>query len=84
MSSIIFLNLEFYIYILGGQASQKTALILAERGYVVKERGVITVKGKGDMRTFFVLGRRISRAWRTGRGSGAANNSLAEVRLHIQ
>jgi hypothetical protein len=53
--------------------------VLAERGYAVKERGVITVKGKGDMRTFFVLGRRISRAWRTGRGSGAANNSLAEV-----
>jgi len=31
------------------------------------------------MRTYFVLGRRISRAWRTGRGSGTANNSLAEV-----
>ena len=31
------------------------------------------------MRTYFVLGRRISRAWRTGRGSGQTNNSLAEV-----
>ncbi|XP_023332110.1 adenylate cyclase type 8 [Eurytemora carolleeae] len=61
------------------QASQRTALILADRGYVIKERGIVNVKGKGEMRTYFVLGRRISRAWRTGRGSGTANNSLAEV-----
>jgi len=61
------------------QASQKTAMILSDRGYVVKERGIINVKGKGEMRTYFVLGRRISRAWRTGRGSGTTNNSLAEV-----
>ena len=52
--------------------------ILSERGYIVRERGVITVKGKGDMRTFFILGRKISRGWRRG-GSGAGNNSLAEV-----
>ena len=31
------------------------------------------------MVTYFVLGRKISRVWRTGRGSGATNNSLAEV-----
>ena len=35
--------------------------------------------GKGEMVTYFVLGRKISRVWRTGRGSGATNNSLAEV-----
>jgi len=61
------------------QAPHKTAMLLSERGYVIKERGVINVKGKGEMRTFFILGRRISRAWRTGRGSGTTNNSLAEV-----
>ena len=52
-------------------------MILSERGYAVKERGIINVKGKGNMRTYFILGRKISR--RYGRGSGAANNSLAEV-----
>ena len=52
-------------------------MILGERGYAVKERGIINVKGKGDMKTYFILGRKISR--RLGRGSGAANNNLAEV-----
>ena len=59
------------------QASHKLAAILGERGYAVRERGVVSVKGKGDMNTFFILGRKISR--RLGRGSGAANNNLAEV-----
>ena len=53
------------------------AVIVNERGYAVKERGTIDVKGKGTMKTFFILGRKISR--RLGRGSGAANNNLAEV-----
>ena len=35
------------------------------------------MKGKGNMKTYFILGRKISR--RIGRGSGAANNNLAEV-----
>ena len=52
-------------------------MILSDRGYAVKERGIINVKGKGNMRTYFILGRKISR--RHGRGSGAANNNLAEV-----
>ena len=59
------------------QASQKVALIVGERGYAVKERGIINVKGKGEMKTYFILGRKISR--RLGRGSGATNNNLAEV-----
>ena len=41
--------------------------ILAERGYVVKERGIISVKGKGQMLTFYVIGRKISRSWRFGK-----------------
>ena len=93
------------------QASHKTAMILSERGYAVKERGVIKVanimvivtviviiiiaiiiiviiiiniiiiqvKGKGLMRTYFVLGRKISRGRYGKGGSGAANTSLAEV-----
>ena len=52
-------------------------MIVGERGYAVKERGIINVKGKGNMKTYFILGRKISR--RIGRGSGAANNNLAEV-----
>ena len=59
------------------QATHKTAVILSDRGYVVKERGIIYVKGKGNMRTYFILGRKISR--RYGRRIGNANNSLAEV-----
>ena len=87
------------------QASHKTAMILSERGYAVKERGVIKVrafivffiifilsvpcnppthqvKGKGLMRTYFVLGRKISRGRYGKGGSGAAGaaGSLAEVR----
>jgi adenylate cyclase 8 len=54
--------------------------ILSERGYIVKERGLIQVKGKGEMLTFYVLGRKISRSWRFGRTvSLQGNNSLAEV-----
>ena len=59
------------------QASERVAVIVNERGYAVKERGMIDVKGKGNMKTFFILGRKISR--RLGRGSGATNNNLAEV-----
>ena len=32
--------------------------ILAHRGYEVKERGIIKVKGKGEMLTFYVNGRK--------------------------
>ena len=59
------------------QASETVATLVNERGYAVKERGIIDVKGKGNMKTFFILGRKISR--RLGRGSGAANNNLAEM-----
>jgi hypothetical protein len=49
-----------------------------ERGYVVKERGVIYVKGKGDMNTCFVMGRKIWRARPFGQTVNQGN-SLAEV-----
>ena len=53
--------------------------ILKERGYQVKERGKIPVKGKGEMLTYYVLGRKISRSWHLGRTINQGNNSLAEV-----
>ena len=56
-----------------------TLQILAERGYIVRERGVINVKGKGEMLTFYVMGRKISRNWRFGKTVNQNNNSLAEV-----
>ena len=72
-----FVSMKFYFLNFSVQASEKVALIVGERGYAVKERGIINVKGKGNMKTYFILGRKISR--RIGRGSGAANNNLAEV-----
>ena len=48
--------------------------ILAERGYVVKERGIISVKGKGQMLTFYVIGRKISRSWRFGKTVNQVKN----------
>ena len=53
--------------------------ILRDRGYLLKERGVIQVKGKGEMLTSYVLGRKISRKWHFGRTVSSGNNSLAEV-----
>ena len=53
--------------------------ILRDRGYIIKERGVIQVKGKGEMLTSYVLGRKISRNWHFGRTVSSGNNSLAEV-----
>ncbi|TRY71944.1 hypothetical protein TCAL_03937 [Tigriopus californicus] len=61
------------------QVSQKTAAILKERGYHIKERGVIEVKGKGQMLTSYVLGRKISRSLMYGKTVHQGNNSLAEV-----
>ncbi|CAB4064700.1 ADCY8 [Lepeophtheirus salmonis] len=59
------------------QVSKQTALKLSDRGYIVKERGVIKVKGKGEMLTYYVLGRKIHR--RRRKPLNQDNNSLAEV-----
>ena len=37
------------------------------------------MKGKGEMLTFYVMGRKISRSWRFGKTVNQNNNSLAEV-----
>jgi len=36
--------------------------ILEKRGYQVQLRGIVAVKGKGDMETYYVMGRRAGRA----------------------
>jgi adenylate cyclase 8 len=36
--------------------------ILEKRGYQVQLRGVVAVKGKGDMETYYVMGRKASHA----------------------
>ncbi|KAJ8920880.1 hypothetical protein NQ315_015673 [Exocentrus adspersus] len=39
------------------QVPRETAQILTARGYELKKRGIVDVKGKGPMETYFVLGR---------------------------
>lgn len=48
------------------------------RGYEVQVRGVIDVKGKGPMETYYVLGRKSGRALGFARQS-SQYNSLAAV-----
>lgn len=48
------------------------------RGYSVKIRGIVEVKGKGPMETYFVLGRHTSRSLGFARQS-SQYNSLAAV-----
>ncbi|XP_014244187.1 adenylate cyclase type 8-like isoform X2 [Cimex lectularius] len=39
------------------QVPKHTAMMLIERGYLMEYRGLVPVKGKGEMETYFVLGR---------------------------
>ncbi|XP_073984141.1 adenylyl cyclase 78C-like isoform X3 [Rhodnius prolixus] len=39
------------------QVPKHTAMMLIERGYLMEYRGFVPVKGKGEMETYFVLGR---------------------------
>ncbi|XP_044268161.1 adenylyl cyclase 78C-like [Tribolium madens] len=43
------------------QVPKYTAQLLGVRGYEVKKRGIIEVKGKGQMETYFVMGRQQGR-----------------------
>lgn len=60
------------------QAPKETAMILEARGYQVQLRGTIAVKGKGDMETYYILGRRTSRS-ATFTRQPSQYNSLAAV-----
>ncbi|PSN48684.1 hypothetical protein C0J52_04783, partial [Blattella germanica] len=42
------------------QVPKETSVILEARGYQVQLRGIVFVKGKGDMETYWVMGRRSS------------------------
>lgn len=44
------------------QVPKETSVILEKRGYQVQLRGVVAVKGKGDMETYYVTGRKASHA----------------------
>ncbi|KAJ8960771.1 hypothetical protein NQ318_020065 [Aromia moschata] len=43
------------------QVPKEAAQILMLRGYEVKKRGIVDVKGKGPMETYFVMGRQVKR-----------------------
>ncbi|XP_046393451.1 adenylate cyclase type 8-like isoform X2 [Ischnura elegans] len=60
------------------QVPKETAIILETRGYQVQYRGVVAVKGKGDMETYYVIGRKASRTPGFSR-MPSTYNSLAAV-----
>ncbi|XP_069939523.1 adenylate cyclase type 8-like [Cherax quadricarinatus] len=60
------------------QIPKETAQILNFRGFRLQYRGKISVKGKGEMDTYFVLGRKASRQMPFSRHP-STYNSLAEV-----
>ncbi|XP_035209749.1 adenylate cyclase type 8-like isoform X2 [Stegodyphus dumicola] len=62
------------------QVPKATAQILEAHGYLVQYRGLVAVKGKGEMETFYVLGRRraVGRQMSVGRHP-SVHKSLAAV-----
>jgi adenylate cyclase 8 len=56
-----------------------SATILEDEGFRVKYRGVVSVKGKGEMETYFVIGKKIERSKSFGKSQYAQKNSLAAV-----
>nr|XP_045612340.1 adenylyl cyclase 78C-like isoform X1 [Procambarus clarkii] len=60
------------------QIPKETAQILNFRGFRLQYRGKISVKGKGEMDTYFVLGRKASHQRQFSRHA-STYNSLAEV-----
>lgn len=38
----------------GGQVTEETSVILSALGYICSCRGIINVKGKGELKTYFV------------------------------
>ena len=62
------------------QVPKATAAILAEEGYRMESRGFIQVKGKGQMETCLVAGRKIERASSLGKSQYAAGTkTMTEV-----
>lgn len=60
------------------QVPKNAGDILEEEGYKVEYRGKIPVKGKGEMETFYVVGKKIERTKSIGKQM-STQNSLTEV-----
>lgn len=43
-----------FVFFLSRQVTEETSLILLTLGYMCSCRGIINVKGKGELKTFFV------------------------------
>ena len=56
-----------------------SAHILEEEGFRVQYRGVVPVKGKGEMETYYVLGKKIERSKSFGRSQYAHKHSMTAV-----
>ncbi|XP_076361837.1 adenylate cyclase type 8-like isoform X2 [Tachypleus tridentatus] len=60
------------------QCPKSTAQFLEDNGYRVQYRGLVPVKGKGNMETYYIIGKKIGRQRNVGR-SQRTHNSLAAV-----
>ncbi|XP_075743168.1 adenylate cyclase type 8 isoform X1 [Rhipicephalus microplus] len=61
------------------QVPRATAQLLEEHGYSVQCRGLVQVKGKGTMETYFVLGKKIARARSMNRNPSTRSTLAAFV-----
>ncbi|KAL0271987.1 UNVERIFIED_CONTAM: hypothetical protein PYX00_005133 [Menopon gallinae] len=60
------------------QVTKETAMVLETKGFQIERRGIVEVKGKGNMETYFVLGKRCEKSSSFVRHP-SQNNSLAAV-----
>jgi len=60
------------------QVPKETAQVLEARGFILQPRGLVAVKGKGHMETWFVSGRRAAHPTGVER-QPSQHNSLAAV-----
>ena len=56
-----------------------SAQVLEDEGFRVQYRGVVPVKGKGEMETYYVVGKKIERSKSYGRSQYAQKHSMTAV-----
>ena len=61
------------------QVPKASAQILETEGFRVQYRGVVPVKGKGEMETYYVVGKKIERSKSFGRSQYAHKHSMTAV-----
>ncbi|CAG2167213.1 unnamed protein product [Oppiella nova] len=61
------------------QVPKASAQVLETEGFRVHYRGVVPVKGKGEMETYYLMGRKIERSKSFGRSQYAAKHSMTAV-----